>query len=41
MISYGAEAITVLYAAEAEEEQVALKLDFVDDALWVITCLYL
>ena len=41
VISYGPEAVTVLYAAEAEEEQVALKLDFVDDALWVITCMYL
>ena len=29
------------YAAEVEEEQVLLKLDFVDDALWVITCMYL
>lgn len=41
IISHGAEAVSVLYAAEAEGDQVALKLDFVDDALWVITCMYL
>ena len=41
VISRGSEAISVLYAAEVEEEQVLLKLDFVDDALWVITCMYL
>ena len=41
VVSYGPEAVSVLYAAEAEDDQVALKLDFVDDALWVITCMYL
>ena len=41
VINYGSEAVSVLYAAEVEEEQVLLKLDFVDDALWVITCMYL
>lgn len=41
VINYGAQEISLLYAAEVEEEQAALKLDFVDDALWVITCLYL
>lgn len=41
VISYGAEEISLLYAAEVEGGQVLLKLDFVDDALWVISCLYL
>ena len=38
VLTEGAEGHSVVLAVQAEEKTVLLTLDFVDDALWVITC---